>query len=311
MASTQEIFDRLTDEGFSVTDRTVARDLDSLSTDFGYTCEERGRAKYWYWPPHSRVMDIPGMEPTAAMAWMMSRDYLGKSLPAGAVEHLRPYFSRAQELLESQRGRRQSRWKSIFRVARRGPILDPPALSAMVYSAICEALLEKRQLKVRYRSRDSTKSRDHVLHPLALVLRQQIYYLVATAWDYTDPVHYALHRVESAECLTDAAKTIPNFDLDEYVETSFQYPASPGHLALRLRVQPAVAAHLTERPLGKDQSIKAGDDSWHTVEVTVQDSAEIRWWILGFGDQIVVDAPAALRAEFVSTAQSMAALYAT
>ncbi|MGJ8670598.1 MAG: helix-turn-helix transcriptional regulator [Oceanococcus sp.] len=307
--STQGIFDRLRSEGYVVTDRTVARDLDSLSTVFGYTCEEHGRAKHWFWPSHTRVLDIPGMEPTAAMAWMMSHDYLGKSLPAGAIEHLQPYFSRAKEVLESQRGRRQSKWKSIFRVARRGPILDPPAMSGKIYEGICEVLLESRQLKIRYRSRDSAKSKEHVLHPLALVLRHQIYYLVATAWDYTSPVHYALHRMEHAEILNESAKSLPGFDLDSYVETSFQYPASPSKLALRLKVQSAVASHLAERPLGKDQSLKALKDGWHAVKVTVLDSSELRWWILGFGDQIIVEAPKSLRLEFKSTVSRLAGEY--
>ncbi len=309
--STQGIFDRLRSEGFAVTDRTVARDLDSLSAVFGYTCEERGRAKHWFWPGHARVLDIPGMEPTAAMAWMMSRDYLDKSLPAGAIEHIQPYFARAKEVLESQRGQRQNKWKSIFRVARRGPVLEPPAVSAKIYEGVSESLLEGHQLKIRYRARESAKSKEHLLHPLALVLRHQIYYLVATAWDYNDPVHYALHRMDRAEIIDEPARPLADFDLDRYVETSFQYASSPDSLNLRLRVRPSVASHLAERPLGREQSIHVIDDNWHSVSVSVLDSAELRWWILGFGDQIVVDGPDKLREEFAETARSLAKLYAT
>lgn len=309
--STQEIFERLRAEGFPVTDRTVARDLDSLSAVFGYTCEEKGRAKYWFWPVHSRVLDIPGMEPTAAMAWMMSRDFLGKSLPPGAVEHLQPYFTRAEEVLESHRGQRQRKWKSVFRVARRGPVLNPPALSGSVYQAVSEALLDGYQLGARYRPRDSKSTRNYVLQPIALVLRHQIYYLVATVGDYTDPVHFALHRMESAEVIPTAARQLNGFDLDAYVETSFQYPASPSSLKLRLRVRPAVASHLAERPLGKDQTLSAPDEDWIQVQVEVSDSSELRWWILGFGDQIVVDAPKSLRSEFARIAATLHSQYAT
>lgn len=308
--STPQILERLKSEGYEVSDRTVARDLDSLSAVFGYTCEERGRAKHWFWPSGSRVLDIPGMEATAAMAWMMSRDFLGKSLPPGAIEHLQPYFARAEEVLGSHRGRRQSKWQSVFRVARRGPVLSPPTVSSDIFRGVSEALLEGHQICVQYRSREKQEDKEYTLHPIALVLRHQVYYLVATAWDYKNPIHFALHRMESVVVQRERSRTPAKFNLDDYVETSFQYPASPQSLSLRLRVNAAVASHLAERPLGKDQKTQPLEDGWVRVRVTAQDSSELRWWIMGFGAQIVVEGPAALRREFAETARELAAHYA-
>jgi hypothetical protein len=37
------------------------------------------------------------------------------------------------------------------------------------------------------------------LHPLGLVIRESLYYLIATANDYENPVQFALHRLSSAE----------------------------------------------------------------------------------------------------------------
>jgi predicted DNA-binding transcriptional regulator YafY len=45
------------------------------------------------------------------------------------------------------------------------------------------------------------------------------------------------------------------------------------------------------------------------VRATVQDSAELHWWLLGFGELVEVLAPAALREEFRARAVAMAALY--
>jgi hypothetical protein len=45
------------------------------------------------------------------------------------------------------------------------------------------------------------------------------------------------------------------------------------------------------------------------VEATVLDTAELRWWLLGFGDGVEVLAPEVLRQDFQMTALRMAAYY--
>jgi predicted DNA-binding transcriptional regulator YafY len=51
------------------------------------------------------------------------------------------------------------------------------------------------------------------------------------------------------------------------------------------------------------------DDDRVLVRATVQDTAELHWWLLGFGELVEVRAPAALREKFRERAVAMAALY--
>ena len=46
------------------------------------------------------------------------------------------------------------------------------------------------------------------------------------------------------------------------------------------------------------------------VRATVADTPQLRWWLLGFGDAVTVQAPAELRQWFAQTAVAMAASYA-
>jgi predicted DNA-binding transcriptional regulator YafY len=41
----------------------------------------------------------------------------------------------------------------------------------------------------------------------------------------------------------------------------------------------------------------------------VLDTLQLRWWLLGFGDQVEVVAPKSLRQEFAETARNMAGYY--
>jgi predicted DNA-binding transcriptional regulator YafY len=61
--------------------------------------------------------------------------------------------------------------------------------------------------------------------------------------------------------------------------------------------------------LGADQVIEELDDDRALVRATVQDTAELHWWLLGFGELVEVRAPAALREQFRQRAGAMAALY--
>lgn len=310
MASTQSIHQRLKDSGYATTDRTVARDLDGLSSIFGYSCEEDGRAKLWFWPLGMRMMDIPGMEPNAALAWLMSRGYLEKALPPAAIQHLQPYFERAQEILSSTRGLKQGRWTRLFRVSRRGPLLSAPTVDEAVFETTCQALVEQCCIHATYQGRGARAPKDLLLHPQALVFRHGIYYLVAIAEHYDTPVHFALHRFVSAELVSTKRKQAPGMDIDAYVATSFRYPNSPHQLKLKMRVTADVAAHLEERQLSADQALTySKDDTWVWVTASVDDTAELRWWLLGFGDQVIVERPSGLRSELKSTIEHMAAHY--
>ncbi|WP_295409258.1 WYL domain-containing protein [uncultured Thiocystis sp.] len=102
-------------------------------------------------------------------------------------------------------------------------------------------------------------------------------------------------------------------DLVYHLQTgAFEYVAdgSPT-LALRLRMTEATAAHLHETPLAEDQTIAndATVSGWVQVSATVLDSAQLIWWLRGFGDQVEVLAPEPLRQRMLVGVRGLAALY--
>jgi Predicted transcriptional regulator len=45
------------------------------------------------------------------------------------------------------------------------------------------------------------------------------------------------------------------------------------------------------------------------LKAKVQDTSQLRWWLLGFGGQVEVIKPVALREEFKKTAQKLVKVY--
>ncbi|MGA2261654.1 MAG: WYL domain-containing protein [Acidobacteriota bacterium] len=148
------------------------------------------------------------------------------------------------------------------------------------------------------------------MNPLGLVLRDQVIYLVCTIWNYEDVRQLVLHRIREATMIEEPAVRPKGFSLDAYIGGgAFGYPVSAGPIRLRVIFDQGAAMHLHETPLSKDQTLTVEKDGRELLEATVQDTAELRWWLLGFGSGAEVLEPKALRDEFQSIAKDMANLY--
>lgn len=308
--STKEIADRLEGDDHTCTKRTVERDLAKLSAIFHFEWVEEGRTKYWYYPKSGVPMfQAPGMDLACALALTMSRDYLRPLLPPAMLDVAGAYFQRAEAVLEESAAERLTNWRRRVRVISPGPGLKTPRIAMDVQSVVYGALLEGKQIQITYKAIGAGESKCMTLHPQGLVLKGGVVYLVATAWDYDDPRHYALHRIKKATSAGTAARVLQDFDFRSYVDGAFRYPASPDSIALTLRVSAHLAELLTERPLGSDQRIEP-EQGQHVVRATVPDTEELRWWLLSFGANVEVVEPKSLRAEMVQTIDGMASRYA-
>jgi len=308
--ATTEIKQRLADEGFKVTARTIQRDLVTFSSIFPLVCDDRDKPFGWSWMPDADVMDIPGMDSHTALAFYLASEHLEPLLPIGTVKHLKPHFESAKHVLDAiKTDSGAPAWKDKVRVLHRGPKLTPPAIVIEVHEEVYEALLLNRQLHVFYKSRGYDKPREYDINPIGLVLKDGLFYLVCTFGDYEDIRLLTLHRMEAAKKL-DIPCTIPaGFDLDNYISSGELDFAIGGDIKLKALISKEMAFHLEERPLNADQKITDSDGGSWLLEATIQDTSELRWWLMGFGQYVEVLEPVSLRNEFRNIANLMASNY--
>lgn len=308
---TRELKTKLEEDGYSIDVRTIQRDLGKLSDVFSLTCEERGKALRWCWTEGAKVMDIPGMEPTVALAFRLAEEHLVRLLPQATLKHLEPHFTRAQEILKPLRGTKLGLWPDKVIVIDHGPGLTPPTVRPEVQDAVYRALLEDRQIEVTYKRKDAELPKSYPINPLGLVFRGGVVYLVGTAKEYPDVRHFVLHRISAPKVLDAPSRRPPGFDLHKYVkrEQIFAYPVSRGSIRLQALFDGKAFALFSERQLSKDQNVSVEKDGRVLLQATVLDTLELRWWLQGFGDGVEILAPKALREEFKATAQQMAKMY--
>jgi len=295
---------------FDVSTRTLQRDLEKLSYTFSLSNDTEGRANYWFWTDKSALIQIPTMSGDTALAFKLAAEHLSAILPPATLRLLQPYLKHADEVLDKTK---LGEWSRKTRIIARGPVLLAPKVAPDVQEVVYAALLEDKQIEADYRSKSHSASSRRVLSPLGLVLRGGIIYLIATAQGYRDPRHYTLHRMRDARLLDEPANIIGGFDLARYIEQEqgFAYPVSAQTLKLRALFSAGAALHLAESKLSGDQRITAKRDGRMLVEATVADTAELRWWLLGFGEQVEVLGPKGLREEFVESAESLRSIYLT
>lgn len=305
---TSELHQHLLDLGYEVDIRTVQRDLALLAEQFPLTSEAEGRTLHWHWMPNAARLEIPGMSRSTALVFELARQYLQPLLPTSVSAPLQPYFERAASVL---RDSSLADWKERVLHIERGPRLTPPEVDPDVRDAVCQALLSAERFEADYVPRYETTARRYEINPLGLVLREGAMYLVCALREYDNVLQLALHRMHAPALLHRPARTIPGFDLQRYVneQSAFGYPRSDRPLRLRALFDEGAAVHLGERQLSTDQSLAKTPDGRYRLTATVPDTAELRWWLLGFGDGVEVVGPKALRREFGEIVRNMASMY--
>ena len=307
--SAQDLANRLGMQGYEVTERTIQRDLQKLSGSlFPLRADERNRPFGWCWSEDAAVMDIPGMDPQTALSFSLAQRFLTSLMAPSTLDALRPHFDQAARVL-GEAPSVVATWPDKVHVQHGGQRLLAPAVPRDVLAVVYEALLRERQFRVDYRRRSDQGWKRRLVNPRAVVLRDGVIYLLATLEDYGDVLHLVLHRMREPELLETPLTPLADFSASQYLEQQpLDFPEGPIDLCFRMAAEPA--KHLAESPLSEDQRIEPDSEGWVRVSARLVRTNQLGWWLLGFGEQVEVLEPPALRQWMADTLKQAAARYA-
>ena len=304
---------KLNDAGYQVSVRTVQRDLKELSEIFPIELNDRNPKEFgWRWISGANL-DIPGMSISEALAMRLVETHMKQMLPISMLDGLQGIFQLAQRKLnevENQNGIHTKEWLDKVKVVPPAQPLLLPIIEPDVQAELYRALLENKQVSASYRPISESHAKTYVLHPLGLIMRGAITYLVASAWNYDEARLYALHRFNSVEKLDSAVKIPEGFSLDTAIAKGMADFATRGEaIKLELRCTDDVAAYLSETPLSADQEKEQDGDGWVRITATVNDTWQLRWWLMGQGASLEVCAPIVIRNAIKDELREAASLY--
>lgn len=306
----RDLTERLLGEGFDVSKRTVERDLISFSAIFPLISNERSKPYGWSWSKDAEAFALPTMSPIQALTLELAHEHLASLLPASLLESLTPYFKCAQGVLSSGDSvKKLADWREKVAIVPPNQPLIPPDYPEEVMEVIHSALLSEQQLEIDYTYREQGITKTYPAHPLGIVQRGAVTYLIVTIYDYTDIRMLALHRIKNAKVLDIPSKTPKGFNLAKYISQGAFGFQENGAIKLIARFTTAAADHLWETPLSLDQEITPDRPGWVRLQATIPDTAQLRWWLRGFGEGVELLEPASLREEFAEMTQSLNKIY--
>ena len=309
--SVQDLRARLANEDFTVTVRTIQRDLHELSSTFPLTVDERDKPFGWSWQRDAPNFDLPGLAVPEALMLSLAEQHLVNHLPPAILDALRPAFQSAERTLANAQGKGTARsWLDKVRSVLPTQPLLPPVVNPASQRAVYEALMHDQQLTLTYLKRGSTTPVVYeAVHPLGVVQRGQLIYLVCLFGDYNDQRLLAMHRITDAEALYQAARKPVDFSIDRYIESGAFGFGSGEEVRLHARFTRKAGEHLLETKIREEQVLDELPDGRLELIATVPNTSELHWWLLGFGDGVEVIEPLALRQQIKETVSSMGLLY--
>jgi len=308
--STVDIRERLKNQyGIEISLRTVQRDLVALEQrEFPLVCDNC-RPAGWSWMKDAPGFDLPNMDPVTALTFTLTRQYLTRMLPKGALSALDTYFSTAEERLKQTGESSLSRWPGKVRVMSRNLVTIPPVVSPEISERVYTAVLEERRFKAIYRTISGKVSAYKEVHPLGMTFVDGLTYLIATINQHVDPVLLLLHRFQSVELLDEPVTVPEGFDFDAVVAELLTFQIGET-ISLKLRFSSQSDINrLEESPLADNQNIRTLPGGRYELSASVEDTLQLRWWLHGFGARVEVMAPNCLRQEFVELAKNYTEIY--
>lgn len=309
--SVKDLCDRLREADFPVTGRTVQRDLLELSAVFPLTVDNRVKPFGWSWQRDASSFDLPGLSIPEALTLTLVAQHLRNQLPPSALDALQPHFRSAAKILSLADGvARSTSWLNKVRTIAPLQPLQPPAVNEDCQRNIYLALTQDLQLKLRYKKRDAAQATVYEsVHPLAIVQRGGLIYLLCMFAGYDDVRTLALHRVQQAQIIYEPARRKQEFDLDRFIASGELGFRTGDPIVLRATFTRTAGEHLYETPLSADQVLEAGENGTIRLTATVAATRTLVFWLTGFGPGVVVHEPVQLRAEMKEIASGMAAAY--
>jgi len=291
--SVSAILEGLENDGFTVTRRTVERDLNELALVFQLSSTENERPQRWFWAGNASF-DIPGVSLTEAISLGLLRQVISALMPKYFTASLEDRFALADQKLSDSSAHRYAKWTELIAYTPPGLPFIPPAIDPTALESIHTALLEKRQLTFIYRSPYQEKKKTYTVNPLGIHLHGQRPYFLASVSDHPTVFQFAIQRMGKTEILEQPSIPLPGFSLADHLAEGGSQSCAEKTITLRATLNDHLASLLEETPLSTDQKITRKPDKI-TLTATLQQSWQLDFWLLSQGPAITVQKPISVR----------------
>ena len=194
---------------------------------------------------------------------------------------------------------------AIRSISTRAGAQAPMALLDKTFAQLQKAIAKKQKVLINYNSLFEKKVIKLELSPYHLLYNQRAWYVLGFSGIHKSIRTFKLNRITQLNVLQKRFIDGDNFDLQEHLGKAWSMIPEGKIYNIELKFLPKVAKNVAEVQWHSTQKISHNSDGSVTAEFRVDGLGEIIWWILGYGDQVQVIAPKALRKKVIATAKNM------
>jgi predicted DNA-binding transcriptional regulator YafY len=274
--------------------RTVYRDLDALmAAGFPVMTEKRDGRVFYRFVDTFKLGDVP-FTPDEILSLAFGEDLL-RALE-GTVFHdsIRSALAKIRAGLGPELSEYLARLGESFRVLP-GPHKSYAHLRDTI-QLLNRAVLERRRLRIRYRTGSTGALSTRELDPYRVWYRSGGLYVVGLDHKSGEIRTFAVDRIQDAKETEQRFQPDPNFDFEATMASSFGVIAETP-VQVRIRFEPRWAGYVSERVWHASQELTPLADGCVELMMRVGGTADLRTWILSFGSGAEVLEPEALRKE--------------
>ncbi len=284
--SAPELHAQLNEAGLTRDLRTIQRQLEVLTSHFDIERDDRNKPYGYRWKERAAGMSVPMLSRQESLLLMLAENHLKNLLPASLMKSMDGFFNQARSNLGNHADAKMEReWLSKVRVVSTTQPLLPPKIRPGIFEEISDALYANLWLEVEYKNAKGRNTKADVM-PLGLAQQGPRLYLVCRYKGFENERSLAVHRIFRAK------SSLPfnrprGFDLQKYDDDGRFGFGEGKKIQLTLLIDKAAGYHLLESPLSLDQTVREMA-AHYEITATVIESAQLKWWLRGFGRQVRV-----------------------
>jgi proteasome accessory factor B len=184
------------------------------------------------------------------------------------------------------------------------PHVSTPNLDK-IFAQLHNAISKKQKVKIKYNSFYEKQVIETELSPYHLMHNKRAWYVMGLSAMHNSVRTFKLNRIAQIAILDKCFVEDETFDPEEQLSKAWSMIPEGRIYNIKLRFMPKVAGNVTEVRWHSTQKVTHNPDGSAIMEFRVDGLNEICWWILGYGDQVQVLAPKAMRKKIIDIAKKM------
>ncbi len=292
---TKDLYQRLIDDGFKTSTRTVERDLHKLADVMGLINYDSPEGYKWSYINHAREL-LPALSPSESLLLLQAKEHLKNIMPFKALQSLEPRFDKAEATLSQNTV--MANWQDKIKVVQGMVPLIVAEVNEQIREDVYEAVAQVQQVKINYRKNNGDVA-DYSLSAHGLIIKDYVQYLIASKLSSPDLFQlFKLSQIQSVE-----RQFLDNLvsanDVSEFMHsdvTGFMISDEP--IKLKINVAGPALNLLENTKLSDDQQLKYFTGSTGRqcalLTATVDFTYALVHFLLGYGKLVQVLEPESL-----------------